>query len=75
MLIRTDSGGGTYDFVKWLAIPPRQLHYSIGMTINEDMQEAIRCLPERVRGPAHDGGRARPAAWLAELTGLLDLAS
>jgi hypothetical protein len=41
------------------------------MTISEDMQEAIRSLPERVREPAYDGGgHARRAA----LTGLLDLA-
>jgi hypothetical protein len=46
------------------------------MTITEDMQEAIRSLPQQVREPAYDGGgRVRPGAWLAELTGLLDLAS
>ena len=31
--IRTDSGGGTRDFVNWLASPSRRLHYSAGMTI------------------------------------------
>ena len=75
VLIRTDSGGGTHDFLKWLASPSRRLHYSIGMTITEDMQEAIRTLPERVWEPAYDTGRqVRPGAWVAELTGLLDLA-
>jgi Transposase DDE domain group 1 len=38
VLIRTDSGGGTHDFLAWLAHPSR-LHYSIGMTISDDMQE------------------------------------
>ena len=52
VLVRTDSGGGTHDFVKWLASPGRRLHYSVGMTITEDMQEAIRTLPDRVWEPA-----------------------
>jgi hypothetical protein len=75
VLIRTDSGGGTHEFVKWLASPSRRLHYSVGMTLTEDMQEAILTLPERVWEPAYDaGGQVRPGAWVAELTGLLDLA-
>jgi Transposase DDE domain group 1 len=75
VLVRTDSGGGTRDFVTWLASPSRRLHYSVGMTITEDMQEAILQIPDRVWEPACDaGGQARPGAWVAELTGLLDLA-
>ena len=75
VLIRTDSGGGTRDFVTWLASPSRRLHYSVGMTFTEDMQDAILALPERVWEPAYDaGGEVRPGAWVAELTGLLDLA-
>jgi Transposase DDE domain group 1 len=74
MLIRTDSGGGTHDFLAWLASPGRRLHYSVGMTITDDIQEAILRLPERVWEPAYDAdGQARPGAWVAELTGLLDL--
>jgi hypothetical protein len=38
VLIRTDSGGGTHEFLAWLASPGRRLHYSTGMTITEDMQ-------------------------------------
>ncbi len=75
VLIRTDSGGGTHDFLAWLSSPGHRLHYSIGMTITEDMQDAILALPDRVWEPAYDaGGQARPGAWVAELTGLLDLA-
>jgi hypothetical protein len=75
VLIRTDSGGGTHDFLAWLASPGRRLHYSIGTTITEEMQEAILALPERVWEPAYDAaGPVRPGAWVAELTGLLDLA-
>jgi hypothetical protein len=75
-LIRTDSGGGTHDFLTWLSRPSRRLRYSVGMTITEEMQEAILQLPGRVWEPAYDaGGQARPGAWVAELTGLLDLTS
>jgi hypothetical protein len=73
VLIRTDSGGGTHDFLNWLA--SHRMHYSIGMTITEDMQDAILALPDRVWEPAYDAGaQVRPGAWVAELTGLLDLA-
>ena len=76
VLIRTDSGGGTHEFLTWLASPSRRLHYSIGMTITDDCQDAILALPDRVWEPAYDaGGQVRPGAWVAELTGLLDLAS
>jgi hypothetical protein len=75
-LIRTDSGGGTHDFLNWLASPGRRLHYSIGMTITDEIAEAILTLPGRVWEPAYDAGRqVRPGAWVAELTGLLDLSS
>ena len=75
VLIRTDSGGGTHEFLAWLASPGRRLHYSISMTITDEMQQAILQLPDRIWEPAYDaGGQARPGAWVAELTGLLGLA-
>jgi hypothetical protein len=52
VLIRTDSGGGTHDFLAWLASPSRRLHYPAGMTITEDIQDAITQLPDRVWEPA-----------------------
>jgi Transposase DDE domain group 1 len=74
VLIRTDSGGGTHDFLAWLASPGRRLHYSIGMTITEEIAQAILSIPHRVWEPAYDpGGQVRPGAWVAELTGLLNL--
>jgi hypothetical protein len=42
VLIRTDSGGGTHDFLAWLTKPSRRLHYSVGMTITGEIAEAIR---------------------------------
>jgi hypothetical protein len=76
VLIRTDSGGGTHDFLAWLTSPGRRLHYSVGMTISDDIAQAILTLPDRVWEPAYDaGGQVRPGAWVAELTGLLDLSA
>jgi hypothetical protein len=37
VLVRADSGGGTHEFLQWLTARSRRLHYSIGMTITEDM--------------------------------------
>jgi hypothetical protein len=75
-LIRADSGGGTHDFLKWLTRPGRRLAYSVGFTITDDIQQAMLTLPDRIWEPAYDaGGQVRPGAWIAELTGLLDLPS
>jgi hypothetical protein len=76
VLVRTDSGGGTHEFLAWLTRPARRLAYSVGMTITEDMQEAILKVPARAWTPAYDAdGQVRPGAWVAEITGMLDLAS
>jgi DDE family transposase len=45
VLIRADSGGGTHGFLQWLTAPSRRLHYSVGMTITEDMQDAVLQVP------------------------------
>jgi Transposase DDE domain group 1 len=75
VLIRTDSAGGTHDFLTWLARPGRRLAYSVGFTITEDIQDAILTIPARAWTPAYDaGGQMRPGAWVAEITGMLDLA-
>jgi hypothetical protein len=74
-LIRADSGGGTHDFLAWLTKPGRRLAYSVGFTITEDIQDAILKIPARAWSPAYDAdGLPRPGAWVAELTGMLDLA-
>jgi hypothetical protein len=76
VLIRADSGGGTHDFLAWLTKPGRRLAYSVGFTITEDIADAILKIPARAWTPAYDAdGLARPGAWVAELTGMLDLAS
>jgi hypothetical protein len=76
VLVRTDSAGGTHGFLRWLAAPSRRLHYSVGMTITEDRQEAILKVPASSWTPAYDGdGQVRDGAWLADITGMLDLSS
>jgi Transposase DDE domain group 1 len=73
-LVRTDSGGGTRGFLTWLTAPSRRLRYSVGMTITEDMQAAIGKVPATAWTPACDGdGQVRDGAWVADITGLLDL--
>jgi Transposase DDE domain group 1 len=73
VLIRTDSGGGTHGFLAWLTKPGRRLAYSVGFTITDDVQDAILAIPARAWTPA--GGQVRPGAWIAEITGMLDLAN
>jgi len=75
-LVRADSGGGTHGFLNWLTSKSRRLHYSVGMTITEDMQEAVLQVPAGSWTPAYDGdGQVRDGAWVADITGMLDLLS
>jgi hypothetical protein len=75
-LVRTDSGGGTHGFLDWLTGKSRRLHYSVGMTITQDMQDAIGKVPVGAWTPAYDGdGQVRDGAWVADITGMLDLSS
>ena len=57
VLIRTDSGGGTHEFLDWLTRPRRRLQYSVGMTITADMHDAILRIPAQAWTPAYDSGR------------------
>jgi hypothetical protein len=76
VLVRADSGGGTHGFLEWLTAPSRRLHYSVGMTITEDVQAAILKVPAGSWTPAYDGdGQVRDGAWVADITGMLDLSS
>ncbi|MEU7305177.1 transposase [Streptomyces sp. NPDC007206] len=52
-LIRTDSAGGTHDFVFWLAKRGRWLSYSVGMTVSEAIHEHVLKIP----ASALDAGR------------------
>jgi hypothetical protein len=75
VLIRADSGGGTHEFLGWLTRPGRRLHYSVGFPMTDDVQHAIFKMPAAAWTPAYDSERkVRPGAWVAELTGMLNLA-
>ena len=75
VLIRADSGGGTHDFLTWLTKPGRRLAYSVGFAITGEIQAAILAIPASAWTPAYDAeGQVRPGAWVAEITGMLDLA-
>jgi Transposase DDE domain group 1 len=74
VLIRSDSGGGTHEFLAWLTRPGRRLAYSVGFTMADDVADAILKIPAGAWTPAYDAdGLVRPGAWVAELTGMLDL--
>jgi len=74
VLVRTDSAGGTHDFLTWLTAPRRRMQYSVGFTITGDVADAIARIPATAWTPAYDSERqVREGAWVAELTGLLDL--
>lgn len=69
-LIRTDSAGGTHEFVAWLAQRGRWLSYSVGMTITEQIHQAVLKVPDSAWTPAVEpGGEVRDGAWTAELDG------
>ncbi|MFJ9759925.1 IS1380 family transposase [Streptomyces sp. NPDC101149] len=69
-LIRTDSAGGTHEFLDWLTKPGRWLSYSVGMTITEAIHHAVLQVPASAWTAAVEpGGQVRDGAWVAELAG------
>jgi Transposase DDE domain group 1 len=74
VLVRTDGAGATHDYLNWLV--GQRLSYSIGFTLPTDLGPVLATIPAKVWTPAYDAdGRVRDGAWVAELTGLLDLSS
>lgn len=69
-MIRTDSAGGTHDFVPWLARQGRWLSYSVGMTVTQAIHEHVLKVPASAWTPAVEtDGEIRDGAWVSELTG------
>ncbi|MFE9400063.1 IS1380 family transposase [Streptomyces flavidovirens] len=69
-LIRTDSGGGTHEFVAWLAQRGRWLSYSVGMTITDATHTAVLAAPASAWTPAVEpDGEVRDGAWVGEIGG------
>jgi Transposase DDE domain group 1 len=74
VLVRADSGGGSRAFLRWLT--DRRLEYSVGLPLSGDMQDAVWQAPACAWTPAYDGnGQVRDGAWVADITGMLDLSS
>ena len=72
VLIRVDGAGGTHEFLDWLT--GQRLSYSVGFTLPEHTADLLQRIPEEVWTPAYDADdQIRDGAWVAELTGLLDL--
>src|SRR3954453_6535176 len=74
VLVRTDGAGATHAFLDWLV--GQRLGYSVGFTLPGDAEQVLAKIPEHVWAPALDAhDEIRDGAWVAELTGLLDLKS
>jgi hypothetical protein len=71
VLIRVDAAGATHAFLDWLT--KQRLSYSIGFALG-DVSDVLGKIPADVWTPAYTSdGQIRDGAWVAELTGLLDL--
>jgi hypothetical protein len=74
VLIRADAAGCTHEFLDWLV--SQRLSYSVGFTLPDDFADVLPRIPKLAWTPAYDGdGRVRDGAWVADVTGLLNLSS
>jgi hypothetical protein len=72
ILARADSAGATHDFAA--ALRRRKIRFSLGYYVDERVGEAAVALPRRRWRRALDAdGSPRTGAWVAELTGRVDL--
>jgi hypothetical protein len=72
VLIRTDAAGASHDFAR--ALRRHGCGFSVGFAVDEAVQDAVLAIPERAWTAAYDiDGEPREGAWLAEITGMLNL--
>jgi hypothetical protein len=72
VLVRVDGAGATHELLDWLTA--RRLSYSVGFGLSEDTADLLDTIPDSAWSPALDAeGELRDGAWVAELTGLLNL--
>lgn len=72
VLVRTDGAGATHQLLDWLHA--RRVQYSVGFTLGADTIPVIESLPDSVWQPAlASDGHTKDGAFVAELTGMLDL--
>ncbi|MCZ2403970.1 IS1380 family transposase [Paenarthrobacter sp. Z7-10] len=76
IMIRTDSAGGTHDFLNWLTAKHRNLSYSVGFPIHGAVADVLPLIPKNGWTSAYDSNRfERDGAWIADITGMLDLSA
>jgi len=74
VLIRSDSAGATHAFLT--GCRQRGVRYSVGLPVDQHIQDAILLVPDEVWVPAiRADGEDRPNGEVVELTALLDLSS
>jgi Transposase DDE domain group 1 len=75
VLVRTDAAGATQDFTRHVADAGMQ--FSVGAYLHHfDMESVLRRIPKNAWTPAYNAdGKPRDGAWVAEVTGLADLAA
>jgi hypothetical protein len=74
VLIRADAAGATHEFLTWLV--GQRLSYSVGFTLPDSFTAALETMPPESWTPGYDAeGQPREGAWVAEVTGMLDLTS
>jgi len=72
VLVRIDGAGATHALLDWLV--GQRLSYSVGFGLPANTAELLTKIPEHVWQVALDSdGGVRDGAWVAELTGLLEL--
>jgi hypothetical protein len=72
VLVRVDGAGATHELLEWLTA--RRLSYSVGFGLPDDTADLLATIPKQAWSPAIDAeGEVRGGAWVAELTGLLNL--
>ncbi len=72
VLVRIDGAGATHQVLDWLT--GQRLSYSVGFGLPANTEKLLALLPKQVWQVAYDSdGSVRDGAWVAELTGLLDL--
>ncbi len=74
ILIRADGAGCTHDFLNWVV--GQRMSYSVGFSLPDTFTQTLTRIPKQAWTPAYDGdGQVRDGAWVADVTGLLDLSA
>lgn len=72
VLVRIDGAGATHQVLDWLTA--QRLSYSVGFGLPANTEKLLALLPKGVWQVAYDSdGTVRDGAWVAELTGVMDL--